>query len=174
MGPVSVKVPAQWAPFGSPVNMQMLEEIGFLRKRTLGGFEVTSLGVVMQVPDVGVHLLRALHTLEVYTASNRAWELASTIFNTPMQIDDDLLIRPMKQYLSWLADDRHWALAVAADYGEIENKTYQYLIRPVGKGDEPAQKALKTLDSDKTLSPLWREVLIPYARSGRLHINEPK
>lgn len=174
MGPVSVKVPAQWAPFGSPVNMPMLEEIGFVRRQTVGGFHVTNLGVIMQVPDAAVRLIKGLHTLEIYTASNRAWELASTIFNTPMHIDDDLLIPPMKQYLSWLANDRHWALAVAKDYSEIENRTYQYLIRPVGKCEEPEQKALQTLDSDKTIHPLWREVLIPYARAGRLHINEPK
>ncbi len=169
IGPISTKR-SVWKPFETLVDTELLEEIGFLRRTTFQGVEISDLGYIAQVQDWQNKLFSALNTLEVFYPSFRGMELARTVFTNGFSIPDEQILEPRKEYFSWVANDPHWALAIARNRDEFHAGTYRYVIRAKTNTDEPTGKALEALEKDGILTPLWQEVLAPYAKSGRLQI----
>jgi hypothetical protein len=170
VGHPSVKAPLNWAPFGKPIRLKLLLELGALEQQTLRAMALPSLGWIKQtrLPSSGLGL-QYINSMEVFVLGQRAMELCEAIFVTPFQIDPELVHRARSENFGWLVNDDLWNSGIA-DTGAGEDD-FRYIVtstKSYNKRDEFVQGAIAVLNASDIIDSSWKQVLLEYAEAGRL------
>ncbi len=169
VGCPSIKAPARWAPFGTPINFPLLKEIGVIEETTYRAFSLPGLGYISQVRKEP-NTFKGFNTLQVYVWGHRAYELGNAILQHPFEIDEHLVLAARKQNVDWLTNDDFWYHALMKDEDAFAKDIYSYIISPKGQASYPTNETVNALKNDAALQDSWREVLIPFAEAGRLAV----
>ncbi|WP_312417305.1 DUF2806 domain-containing protein [Shinella sp.] len=163
----SIKAPPNWAPFGVPVRLKLLMEIGVIERQLFSSFTIPHLGVITQI-DERPRKFQMLNTLDIYVWGQRAMELGGAIFKGSFDIDEEAVHRARVENFSWLVDEGYWSLGIKRQ--GTSGEFFDYMISPNNGGVEHSVEQVFRLEKDNLLDSSWRQVLRKYADDGRLTV----
>lgn len=162
----SVKAPSNWAPFGTPIRLKLLLELGVVEEQVYSAMQVPYLGRIKQIDRRNKSHL--LNTMQVFVWGQRAMELSEVIFAKPFDIDEELVRVARSENLGWLANDKFWSLEISRQ--DAAENEFRYLITSIQEQDNPVQEAVTALEADPSIDGSWKQVLMEYAMAGRMII----